>query len=323
MAGLKNIAFGLVVTVILSMIAMLLGTLHPSLDTLAISIILGLMVSNTIADRRTIEKGINWAIKVFLPIGIGLYGAQIKFTGIELRFVLLMAVVIATLFSITYFLSKGLGLEKKLSLLLSTGLAICGASAIVVIAPLIGSRREDTSISLISILTVGLTGMLFYKFLPEALGLPVEKFTFLLGVTLPMLGQVKVASADMGAETLLLATNFKLMRVSFLLILAFAVLIFSGRADSSNEKKRFYIPWFMVMFFILTIAVNLSEKVASLRTAMETLSKLFLSTSLVAIGLSIDIDYIIEKGARPLISAFLSWGIVVLLLYLTLNIINV
>lgn len=314
----KNIAFGLAVTLVISLIAYLASSLHPSFDSLVISIIFGLLVSNMFGDRTVIEEGVNWAIKVFLPIGIGLYGMQIKFSGVELKYWPLVAGVVALLFFITYFISRGFGLERTLSILLGTGMSICGASAIAIIAPLIGSKKEDTSISLLSILTVGLVGMLAYKFFAGMLGLSAEEFGLFTGMTLPMFGQVKVASASVGAQSLAFATNIKLLRIAFLTILVFCVLIFAG-----TQKKRLYVPWFMILFFVLAIAVNLSEGVASLSPIMETVSRLSLSTALVAIGLTIDIDSIAEKGARPLFAAFFGWGITALFVYLFLNMINV
>ncbi|MBI4824260.1 MAG: putative sulfate exporter family transporter [Nitrospirae bacterium] len=314
----KNIAFGLAVTLIISIVSYLTSSLHPSFDTLVISIIFGLLVPNMFGDKTSIEEGAKWAIKVFLPIGIGLYGMQIKFTGVEIKYWPMVVGVIPISFFVTYFISRGFGLEKTLSILLATGMSICGASAIIVIAPLIGAKKEDTSISLLSILTVGLVGMLIYKFFTGMLGLSVREFGIFTGMTLPMFGQIKVAAASMGAQSLEFATNIKLLRIAFLTVIAFSVLIFAG-----TQKKRLYVPWFMILFFVLALAVNLSEGVASLRTVMEIVSRLSLSIALAAIGLTIDIDSIAEKGARPLFSAFFGWGIVVLLLYLLLNLINV
>lgn len=318
MSRLKDIYAGLAITLLIAIMSYLISSLHPSFDLLVVSIIFGMLASNIFADRAVLEPGINWAIKVFLPVGIGLYGMQLSFASVGLKLWPLVAVVFLFLFFSTYLIAKGFGLDRDLALLLSTGMSICGASAIVVVAPLLRSKKEDTSISLVSIMAVGITGMLIYKFLPHLVGLSVEKFAFLSGTTLPMFGQVKIAAGSMGTESLLLASNFKLLRISFLIFIAGGILIFTGR-----QKKKFYIPWFMVLFFVLALAVNVSEEVAALRRLAEPVSKFSLSTALAAIGLSIDIDSITEKGAKPLFAVFLSWGITVLLLYLIMDIVNV
>lgn len=317
MSSLKDTAPGIGITLTIAMISFLMASLHPSFDALVISIIFGMLVSNMLGDRVIIEKGTNAALNIFLPVGIGLYGMQLTFTGTDVGFwraVPVVAAVFVLTFAVTYYIAKGFGLGKTTSLLLGTGMSVCGASAIAVIAPIIESKKEDTSISIISVVTVGLTGMLIYRFIPDVLGLSMEKFAFLSGVTLPMFGQVKVASSTMGQESLLLASNFKLLRISALALVAGLTLVFSQR-----EKKSFRVLWFMVLFFVLAVAVNTFKEVALLKGIFSPISKFFLSTALAAIGLSIDFDSITEKGIAPLLAAFLSWGIVVLAIYLVLS----
>ena len=196
-------------------------------------------------------------------------------------------------------------------------MSVCGASAIVVVAPVLRARREDTSIAILSVMTVGLTGMLFYRFLPDLMGLSVERFAFLSGLTLPMFGQVKVASASMGPESLQFASNFMLMRISALVLVAALAVMF----PSEGEGKGSYVPWFMGVFFALALASNLSQTVADMREFVEPVSKFSLSVALAAIGLSLHFDSVTEKGASPIFTCFLSWGIVVLTIYLFFSIV--
>jgi len=313
---IREAAPGLGITFTIAVISYLASSMHPSFDALVISIIFGMLVANMFDDREIIQKGIDLALKVFLPLGIALYGFQLKFAAVETRLLPGILVVFVLMFSISYFIARGFGLERPLSLLLGTGLSVCGASAIVVIAPIMGARKQETSISVLSVITVGLTGMLIYHFLPGMRGMEMEKFAFLTGTTLPMLGQVKVASSVMGKESLAIALSYKLIRISALAVVAVLALAFSGA-----RERRVHVPWFMAVFFALAVAVNISEPVASLSEAMEPLSKVFLSTALAAVGLSIDFDSITEKGARPLIAAFLAWGIIVMVVYLALSVV--
>ncbi|MDP2168107.1 MAG: putative sulfate exporter family transporter [Thermodesulfovibrionales bacterium] len=318
MGKLKGIFPGLTVTLLVAIISFLTSSLHQSFDLLVISIVFGMLVSSLLGEKEVFLDGINAALRFFLPIGIGIYGLQLEFGGAEMKFWPIVAGVFIVAFFTTYFVSRAFGLDRTLSVLLGSGMSICGASAIVVVAPLLDSKKEDTSIALISILTVGLTGMLIYKFLPQMTGISPLKFAILSGTTLPMFGQVKVAAAALGPEVLSLAVKLKLLRISFLIFLACGVLFFMGR-----RKKRFYIPWFMVLFFVLAAAVNFSETVAGIRGAVEPVGRFSLATALAAIGLSIDVDSITDKGASPLLVVFLSWGIIVTMVFLILNVINV
>jgi uncharacterized integral membrane protein (TIGR00698 family) len=313
---LKDILPGFVLSLTIAVISFLTSLLHPSFDALVISIIFGMLVSNLVGDRIMLEKGRDLVIRIFLPVGISLYGAQIMFADTDVRLLPAVLAIFVFIFCLTFLISKGFGLGRDLSLLLGTGMSVCGASAIAVVAPILNARKEDTSISIISVMTIGLTGMLIYRFMPDIIGFSPWKFAFLTGTTLPMFGQVRVASATMGQESLLWASNIKLIRISALaLVAALAVMI------SSKEKKRPVIPWFMVVFFAMAVAVNVSEWFASYKGVLEPISKFSLTTALASIGLSLDFDSITEGGTVPLYAVCLSWGIFVLTIYLVLSVV--
>lgn len=318
MSNIKKTVFGLAITLLISIVSYLTSSLHPSFDLLVISIIFGMLVSSIIGDRSSIEPGIELATKLFLPLGIGLYGMQVAITGVSFKFLPLIATTSIITFFVTYFISRGIGIDKEISIMLSAGMSICGASAIVVIAPLILAKKEDVSISLISLLTVGLTGMLVFKMFHNIVTISPEDYALMSATTLPMFGQVRVAALAMGDEALKLAVNLKLIRIAMLIFVAIGVLIYGGK-----KRTGFPIPWFMFVFFGLAVAVNTSKDVASFRSFVAPIGQFSLSTALAAIGLSIDIEVIMEKGSRPLLAAFLSWSIIVLMLYLTVNVINV
>ena len=318
MGKFKDIAPGIAATLIIALIAFLTSSLHASFDILVISMIFGILVSSMLGERALFQPGIEAALKIFLPAGIALYGLQLTVGTDAIRFWPAAVLVFALIFLTTYLVSRAFGLEKDISFLLCSGMSICGASAIVVMSPLIGAKREDTSISLISVLTLGLTGMLLYKFLFHMAGVTPEKSAFLSGMTLPMIGQVKVAASGLGGQASSLAMTLKLIRVSFLLVISCGVLIFLGR-----RRKKFHVPWFMVLFFLLAVAANVIPGVAAIRKTAEPFGRFFLATALSGIGLSIDIDTVTERGARPLLAVFVAWGIVVSMLYLALNLINV
>lgn len=311
---LKEMLPGAGIALSIAMISFLASLIHPAFDPLAVSLIFGLLVTNLLGEREMFEVGTNAVLRVFLPLGIGLYGVQIDFSAMDARCLPAVAAVFAFLAVVTYFIVKGFGLGRSMAVLISTGMSVCGASAIAVMAPLIGAKKEDTSIAVISVMTIGLTGVLAYSFIPSLLGIGLEQFAFLSGATLPMLGQVKVASRTLGEDCLRLAVNFKLARVSALAFVALAAFSFSG-----VEKRKIRLPWFMALFFALALAANLSQAGASLRGALGPLGTFSLTSALSAIGMSLEFDSITARGASPLFAAFIAWGIVVLSIYLALS----
>lgn len=317
MKSIKEILPGLIIIFLITIVSYMLSLVHPSFDILVISMIFGMLIANFINDKEIFDRGIAFALKVFLPAGIALYGTQLSFTGTEPKLLFSVIATSVCLFALTYFIARGLGLTKNLGLVLSTGLSVCGASAIAIVSPLIGARKEETSISLIVVMVLGLAGMIFYPLLTDVLILNKKEFAFLAGATLPMLGQVKTVASTAGPEALALALKLKLIRISCLIFIPIVAIILSGK------ENRFYVPWFIVVFIALAIGVNTIKGAEIIKGIAEPASKLLLASALASIGLSVDFDSIAEEGTKPLLAVFLSWGIIILLLYLVFSIINV
>lgn len=279
-----------------------------------------MLISNILTKREFLFKGVDIMLQLFLPIGIALYGSQLNLrNGLDFtKWVIILTAFLAT-FLITTIISRAFGLSKKLSILLASGLSICGASAIAIISPFIKAKKEETSISLVVIMIVGLTSIIFYPFMYDLLMLNTKEFTLIAGTTIPMMGQVKVTSFQVaGMEGLLEAVRYKLIRVSMLLFLIIGVTILFIK-----ERKDLKIPWFMFLFFGLAIASNLFKEPFHIRNILQPWSSFFLSSGLAAIGLTVDFDSITAEGARPLFSVLISWVFVLTGIIIFLRLINV
>ncbi len=304
----------LVLSLFVALVSVYIATLNASFDPLVISIIIGMFVGNISEVRELTGAGVETAIKLLLPAGIALYGTQLVFS--ELRPGILVGILCAAggLFGLTLLLSRVFNLNQKLSILLATGVAVCGASAIAVISPLIGARKEDTSISVISVMMLGLTGMIFFPMLYDILSLSREEFNFLAGSTLPMLGQVRVAAGSVCPECVGEALKIKLVRVSLLVFWATIAVFLSGK-----EERRVSVPWFVVVFIVLALVSNFTRLLAPLMEYLKNGSTFLLSAALAAIGTSVDFDAIVEEGVAPLGVILFSWSMIILMMYLVRN----
>ncbi len=309
---------GLFLSFSIALTGIMLSRLHQSLDPLVVSIILGMLISNILKKREVLNRGIDIMLRLFLPAGIAFYGSQLNLSdGLDFpKWIIILTIFIST-FLLTTILSQAVGLNKRLSILLATGLSICGASAIAIVSPLIKAKKEETSISLIIIMIIGLTAIIFYPFMHSLFGLGIRDFTLLAGTTIPMIGQVKVAALQVGStEGLTEALRYKLIRVSMLLFLVIAIMILFR-----ERGKGFYLPWFMLVFVVLAIMVNSFARASDLSQLLRPLSSFFLSSGLAAIGLSVDFESITVEGIKPLIAVFISWliiltGVIVFLRFL-------
>lgn len=312
--AIKEYIPGFLIVLIIAVLSYFISTFHASFDSLVISIIIGIFTGNLIGMKDYFKGGVEGSIKVFLPAGIALYGTQLVFKGLNPGLLAGIFLVFVCLFGLTLLVSNVFSLGRKVSVLLASGLAVCGASAIAVISPLIGARREDTSISILSVMMLGLTGMIFYPGVYDLLSLTADEFTFLAGTTLPMLGQVRVAAGNVSSESLAAALEIKLVRISFLFFLVTIAILLSGKGE-----RKVRIPWFVVLFGVFAVIVNFLKVPDQVMQYCRTASSFLLSAGLAAIGFTVDFDSIIEEGIAPLGAVFTAWTVTVMLIFIARN----
>ncbi|MDP2157275.1 MAG: putative sulfate exporter family transporter, partial [Nitrospirota bacterium] len=143
-----------------------------------------------------------------------------------------------------------------------------------------------------------------------------DDFNFFTGATLPMVGQVRIAAANVGPESLESALQIKLIRVAFLLFLVPVLVIRQYRID-----KQISIPWFIIIFMSLSVLVNTVPAIRQFQETARTIGIFCFSAGLAAIGFSVDFDAIIEEGMTPLGVIAAVWSVVLIFIYLFRNIV--
>ncbi len=295
-------------------LALLASSLHPSFDALLMAPLMGMLVGNFIEKKGAFEAGARFCVTRALPIGLGLYGSQLLISAEAVRFLPHILGASLLFFIITFLVARGFGLDPGTSLLLCTGLSISGASAVSIISDVRGAKRNDVSVTLISLWTIGLAGMLSITSCPGALGLASRKFAFMLGAALPSLGLVKAASAAMSEKLAGLATSLKLLRTALMGFLLMG-LYFAKKTVRTREAVCF-----ISIFLGLALTVNLAGAAGPrLSAALAPAGLLVLSVSLAALGFSVDFDSIALKGTSPVLAALFAWGISVLFIYLAMK----
>lgn len=313
---MRNYISGFLVIVVIASFSLFLSALHASFDALVISIIIGMLLGNLVGNRDYFSSGLDIGVKVMLPVGIALYGMQLSVSGLRPGLVFSIFLVFCALFIFTLLLSRVFRLNSSISLLLASGLSICGASAIAVISPVIKARREDTSISILSVMMLGLVGMICYPLIYDFVSFTKDDFNFFAGTTLPMIGQVRVAASNVCPECLDSALQIKLVRVAFLLFLVPVLVIRQYRID-----KQISIPWFIVIFMSLSVLVNTVPAIRQFQEIARTIGTVCFSAGLAAIGFSVDFDAIIDEGITPLAVIVAVWSVVLIGIYLFRNIV--
>ena len=114
------------------------------LEALTIGIVLGMIYANTIGVADRLNAGIRFSLKKLLKAGIVLLGFKLNFMAlIELgpKMTLVVVLLVPAVISVSFLLGKWMGIDKKLAVLIGVGSSICGASAVVAMAPTIDARE--------------------------------------------------------------------------------------------------------------------------------------------------------------------------------------
>ncbi|MEP0917862.1 YeiH family protein [Leptolyngbya sp. DQ-M1] len=307
--GFAQIQSGILLTSGLAAIAYLLR-LVPGFhlfSPLILSILLGILVRNTIGTPSHAQAGISFAMKRVLRFAVVLLGVQLSLLQVFSVGIAGMLITIATLLStfwLTCWLGKQLGIDSSLTRLIAAGTSICGASAVIATSTTTKSADEDITYAVAIVTLFGTFSMLSYPLLIGQLHLTPEAFGLWCGVSIHEVAQVIAAAFQASPLSGEVASISKLSRV---LWLAPIVLLLGSVSKTNSLKTKVAIPWFVVYFMLLILLNSLNLFPQSLKSAVAQLNQILLAIAMAAMGLETRLNQIQKIGLKPLYLGALSW----------------
>ena len=304
---------GIALTAVLAILSGQIASLpfFSIMGIMIISIILGMCWKATMGVPADAAAGITFSSKYVLRIGIVLMGLRLNLSQIfegGVVIVAIDAIVIACTLAIMIGLGRKLGVEPRLAALLAVGTAVCGAAAIVAVAPLIGAKKETTAISIACIAILGTVGALSYIFLFPYLGLDSYSYGVFAGATLHELAHVIAAGVpggELGSDT---AIVVKLGRVALLIPVAILLgYIYRAKTErEQSEKKRWTslpIPWFIFGFLAMSVVNTVGVLPDALLQFLISSSVFLMSAAMAGLGLGIKLEDFKKVGKSAIIVA--------------------
>lgn len=308
MENFKKYIPGLVVVFVIAFMSKALDAYLSTwvkLEALTIGIILGMVYANTVGVQDSLKSGIQLSLKKLLKIGIVLLGFKLNFKAlIELgpKMSLVVVVFVPLVLITATFLGRKMGIGRKLAVLIGVGSSICGASAIVAMAPTINAEDDDAIIAVGVVSLLGAVGVLAYSAFAAVSSLTDIQYGLWSGLSLQGVAHALAAAFARGDLAGEMGTFIKMERV--LMLVPMSVILGSIFADSGkngNGKKRAAFPMY-VLYFIIAGAV------ASTGFIPENIIKLLGKTSsylilmaMIAMGLMVNFASLRAKGAKALV----------------------
>ncbi len=306
---------GLALAIVVGLAAYWAASFDEAIDSLVVGLILGMVIRTIMGDRPRLLPGLDLAPKIFIPLGVIFYGINLKFNRlveIPAVFWLQLIASIVAIFVVAIYLGRLLRVRDRNALLIATGTAICGASAIAITTPVVGADSEDASASLIVITVFGLIGLLVYPLAITYFSFDMTEYAVLCATTLHMTGIVKAAALAMGQGCIKLALSIKMARTALIIPIIGFLYWYCGRGRGIEKRNIILrIPWFMWVFMLVGLLTSFVPSLAPAAAALRPWAAVFFTMALTSVGLSVDLRRMLSVGGAPLVLGLVCWLITI------------
>lgn len=234
--------------------------------------------------------GLGFGMNIYEAVAVGKEG--IVFTAIS---------IVSTL-SVGLILGKVLSTPQKTSLLISSGTAICGGSAIAAMAPVIDADEDETSVSLGIIFILNSLALFIFPLLGEILSMTQEQFGLWSAIAIHDTSSVVGAAQKYGDTALKIATTVKLERALWVIPISLITAIFYKK-----NGKKISIPYFIFLYIIAMIVNTFTPHIDFISPYIVAISKRGLTLTLFLIGAGLSREALKSIGIKPLVQGVLLW----------------
>ena len=285
----------------------------PAVGTLTWAVLLGALAANSGVLPASTRLGLKLATKRFLRIGVVLLGFSLSLVSIAALGAPMIALVVVTLFTTlvaTTWLGERMGLGPARSLLIGTGFAICGASAIAAMEEHAEADDDDVAVAIAMVTLCGTAAMVILPLLQGPLGLTSEQYGAWAGASVHEVGQVVAAAGPAGAAAVAVAVVVKLTRVLLLAPVVAGVSLRrrmrsgSGSTDFSNRPA--IIPVFVLGFLICVVIRSIGLLPDALLPRIETLQTATLAAALFGMGTGVHLRTLARSSGPAVVLSILS-----------------
>ena len=228
-------------------------------------------------------------------------------------------------------MGRALGLNWKLSNLISAGTGICGGSAIAAIAPVIDAEDRDIAYAMSATFLFDMVMILLFPVMGHAMGLSDAAYGLWSGTAVNDTSSVVAAGYAFSEAAGDFAVMVKLTRtlaiIPTVITFTFVNIRLKRRelaaaqehnADGVKLNITKVFPWFILGFLALAGVNSLGVIPVSVSSAMKDISKFLMIAALAAIGLNTSFKDMKKSGAAPMLHGFIISALVVIVAILAI-----
>ncbi len=317
---------GFIVTLLIALCARCIESLLPLplIGDSVIALFIGMTINQIMRPNKVIKAGLKFTSKTVLKFSIILLGASLSIgtiLNVGRLSLIVMLFTLLTCFGGGHFVGKWLGLNWKLSNMISAGTGICGGSAIAAMAPIIEAEDKDIAYAMSATFLFDMAMIILFPIMGRMMGLSDIAYGLWAGTAVNDTSSVVAAGYAFSEVAGDFATMVKLTRTLSIIptVLIFSLINVREKAKNSGESSTRYnkikitslLPWFILAFVGMSLIKSFGFFSITVSTELKNISKFLMVSALAAIGLNTDFNEMKKSGINPMIHGFIISTLVV------------
>ncbi len=247
-------------------------------------------LSKKLLQLSVVLLGFGLQLSVVLKVG----AASVGLTFISISGTLIVGMLLAKLFKV----------DRDLGILLSSGTAICGGSAIAAMSPAIGASHAHTAIAMAVVFLLNGLGLIIFPHVGHLMNMSQTDFGIWSALAIHDTSSVVGAAAIFGTQALAVGTTVKLTRALWILPISFA----GAKLNKSESKAKF--QWFLLGFLLAAAISSYLPSLTDVWHGLAFTGKRLMVATLFLVGSGLTRSELKKIGGGPMLMAVILWIIV-------------
>jgi uncharacterized integral membrane protein (TIGR00698 family) len=308
-----------VLAVLLAVTARLIGSLADAISPLIIAVVLGI-VAGSLPGMSFARAGMRFAASRFLRLGVVLIGLRVALddlASIGIPGLVVVFLVVTVTFFGARWLGRRMGVSEDLALLIGTGYAICGVSAVAAMNGVIEADEEEAAYAIGLVTLAGSLSIVVLPLVGSLLGMSTTEFGTWVGGAVHDVAQTVATASTRGDEGLAAAIVVKLTRVALLAPLVVGVAVARrDRGQMSKAARPPLVPLFVAGFLVMVLVRSTGVIPDAWLDSIRQVEGFLFTISMAGVGFGVDLARLRKLGGRPLALGMVAWALVAGMSYL-------
>ncbi|MGW0479494.1 YeiH family protein [Nonomuraea sp. NPDC003214] len=283
-------------------VAMGVNAVVPAFSAAVVAVVAGAGLAAAGGVGAASRAGLHFVSRRVLRVAIVLLGLQISVPQLLATGWRAMAVVVVATgvtFVLTPLIGRRLGVSPGTSLLVGTGVSICGAAAIAAMRDSAGGDDDEAASALSVVVLYGSAAIVVVPLVASWLGLSREQLAIWTGAAVHEVAQVAAIGAATGV--LAVAVTVKLGRVILLAPLVALAARRSVRSGPRAGRRPPVVPLFVAGFLAMVLVRATGVVPDDVTRKLPSVTNMLMAAALFGLGTGIDVRRLLQGGRAVLL----------------------